>query len=190
MVEKIRVCGVCFSQVANDSLQVCQHCNASLSYSRLATVVDAEKLKSHYDNKTIDRKIIESLSPQENKPFPWNKVSMIILTLISIFWIYNKVFVDKSFLDKNQIPAKIYEYLRAGKPILGLTDHFGDTANVLRQAGCTTIADLNSANEILDILVRFLDGDSAHGALSRSVIVSASRFERTKHLAELADRLA
>lgn len=90
----------------------------------------------------------------------------------------------------DQIPAKIYEYLRAGKPIFGLTDHFGDTANVLRQAGCTTIADLNSANEILDILVRFLDGDSAHGTLSRSVIVSASRFERTKRLAELADRLA
>ena len=84
----------------------------------------------------------------------------------------------------DQIPAKIYEYLRAGKPILGLTDHFGDTANVLRQAGCTTIADLNSANEILDILVRFLDGDSAHGALSRSVIVSASRFERTKRWPE------
>ena len=107
MVEKIKVCGVCFSQVANDSLQVCQHCNASLSYSRLATVVDAEKLKSHYDNKTIDRKIIESLSPQENKPFPWNKVSIIVLALIGVFWIYNKVWVDKSFLDKNQIPVKI-----------------------------------------------------------------------------------
>ncbi len=111
MVEKIRVCGVCFSQVANDSLQVCQHCNASLSYSRLATVVDAEKLRSHYDNKTLDRKIIESLSPQEDKPFPWNKVSIIVLALIGVFWIYNKVWVDKSFLDKNQIPAKISNQL-------------------------------------------------------------------------------
>lgn len=89
----------------------------------------------------------------------------------------------------DQIPAKIYEYLRAGKPILGLTDHFGDTADVLRQAGCTTIADLNSADEILNILVRFLGRASGQGALNRSVIVSASRFERTKRLAEIADKL-
>lgn len=47
-----------------------------------------------------------------------------------------------------QIPAKIYEYLRAGKPILGLTDPEGDTAGVLRQAGLTDMARLDSADEI------------------------------------------
>ena len=54
-----------------------------------------------------------------------------------------------------QIPAKIYEYLRAGKPILGLTDPLGDTAGVLRDAGLNDIAALDSANEIARVLMAF-----------------------------------
>ena len=51
-----------------------------------------------------------------------------------------------------QIPAKIYEYLRAGKPILGLTDPEGDTAGVLRGAGLSDIARLDSVDEIAQVL--------------------------------------
>jgi len=40
----------------------------------------------------------------------------------------------------SQIPAKVYEYLRAGKPILALTDPEGDTATLLRNLGINTIA--------------------------------------------------
>lgn len=47
-----------------------------------------------------------------------------------------------------QIPAKIYEYLRARRPIVALTDPLGDTANVLRQAGLHWICDLDSADRI------------------------------------------
>lgn len=55
-----------------------------------------------------------------------------------------------------QIPAKIYEYLRAGKPILGLTDPGGDTAGVLRGAGLGDIAALDSADEIVEVLMAFM----------------------------------
>ncbi|WP_166485648.1 glycosyltransferase [Rhodoferax ferrireducens] len=54
-----------------------------------------------------------------------------------------------------QIPAKIYEYLRAGKPILGLTDPDGDTAGVLRGAGLNDMARLDSADEIARVLPVF-----------------------------------
>lgn len=47
-----------------------------------------------------------------------------------------------------QIPAKIYEYLRAHRPILALTDPMGDTANVLRCAGLHWISDLDKADRI------------------------------------------
>lgn len=47
-----------------------------------------------------------------------------------------------------QIPAKIYEYLRARRPIAALTDPVGDTANVLRGAGLQWISDLDSADKI------------------------------------------
>lgn len=55
-----------------------------------------------------------------------------------------------------QIPAKIYEYLRAGKPILGLTDPAGDTAGVLRGAGLSNIARLDSSDEIATAVVQFV----------------------------------
>ena len=55
-----------------------------------------------------------------------------------------------------QIPAKIYEYLRAGKPILGLTDPEGDTAGVLRGAGLNDIGRLDSVDEIGQALLVFV----------------------------------
>ncbi|MFZ2294430.1 MAG: glycosyltransferase, partial [Polaromonas sp.] len=56
-----------------------------------------------------------------------------------------------------QIPAKIYEYLRSGRPILGLTDPGGDTAAVLRDAGINAIANLASADDIERHLAVFVD---------------------------------
>ena len=56
-----------------------------------------------------------------------------------------------------QIPAKIYEYLRARKPILGLTDPNGDTAWVLKNAGINTQARLDSRAEIVKQLSLLLD---------------------------------
>lgn len=56
----------------------------------------------------------------------------------------------------NQIPAKLYEYLRAQRPILALTDPVGDTAGKLRSVGIDTIAPLDSKEAIMDGLRRFL----------------------------------
>ncbi|WP_256214885.1 glycosyltransferase [Nitrosomonas eutropha] len=56
----------------------------------------------------------------------------------------------------NQIPAKLYEYLRAQRPILALTDPVGDTAGKLRNVGIDTIAPLDSKEAIMDGLRRFL----------------------------------
>jgi glycosyltransferase involved in cell wall biosynthesis len=57
----------------------------------------------------------------------------------------------------HQIPAKAYEYLRLGKPILALTSHTGDTAALLRETGCTTIVDLANEEAIFEALPGFLD---------------------------------
>jgi len=56
-----------------------------------------------------------------------------------------------------QIPAKAYEYLRIGKPILALTTHTGDTAALLRQVGGATIVNLASEDEIYEGLSAFVD---------------------------------
>lgn len=56
----------------------------------------------------------------------------------------------------NQIPAKLYEYLRAQRPILALTDPAGDTAAKLVSMGVDTIAQLDSTDAIMEALARFL----------------------------------
>jgi glycosyltransferase involved in cell wall biosynthesis len=58
----------------------------------------------------------------------------------------------------HQVPAKLYEYLRAGRPILALTDPAGDTAAELRSAGIGTIVPLGDADAIAAALPRFVEG--------------------------------
>ena len=55
-----------------------------------------------------------------------------------------------------QVPAKIYEYIRARRPILALTDPEGDTAHVLRDEGIDTIGTLSSKEDTARALVDFL----------------------------------
>jgi hypothetical protein len=88
-----------------------------------------------------------------------------------------------------QIPAKIYEYLRCRRPILGLTDHAGDTAAVLRDAGVDTIAALDSPEEISATLERFVHAVAENRAPlpAESAVRAASRGRRTESLAQLLE---
>lgn len=86
-----------------------------------------------------------------------------------------------------QIPAKIYEYLRAGRPILGLTDPVGDTAGVLRGARVDTMARLDSAEDIAAMLPGFLQAVRAgHAPVPEAQAVrQASRKGRSEDFARL-----
>lgn len=92
----------------------------------------------------------------------------------------------------HQVPAKLYEYLRAGRPILALTDPQGDTATTLRKAGIDTIAPLDAKDAIMAELTRFL-GLMASGKapLAASATIQAnSRRARARELGLLLDRTA
>jgi len=86
-----------------------------------------------------------------------------------------------------QIPAKIYEYLRAGKPILGLTDPDGDTAGVLRGAGISAMARLDSTDDIALLLPALVhDWRQGKAVLPQTLAVQqASRRGRSQALAAL-----
>jgi glycosyltransferase involved in cell wall biosynthesis len=91
----------------------------------------------------------------------------------------------------DQIPAKLYEYLRARRPVLALTDPAGDTAKALAAAGIDTIAALDSEAAIYTALRRFvllLRGQNAPIACE-AAIATASRKGRTAELAQLMNRL-
>ena len=88
-----------------------------------------------------------------------------------------------------QIPAKLYEYLRAGRPVLGLADPAGDTGSTMRAAGVRRVAALEDADSIAGVLVDFLadlrDGSATGPGLE--AVRGMSRRERTRQLATLLD---
>jgi hypothetical protein len=90
-----------------------------------------------------------------------------------------------------QIPAKLYEYLRAGRPILGLADPRGDTGRALAAAGVQHLASLESVAAIADTLPRFLEAlRGVELPKPGGEIEHASRRERTAELAAVLDGVA
>ena len=91
----------------------------------------------------------------------------------------------------NQIPAKLYEYLRAQRPLMALTHPNGDTAAALRRAGIDTIARLDAPQEIAAMLTRFLQLCRERQAplVPRILMEDHSRSSRTRQLAALLDRV-
>jgi hypothetical protein len=90
-----------------------------------------------------------------------------------------------------QIPAKAYEYLRIGKPILGLTTHTGDTAALLRETGGATIVNLVSEDEIYEGLSAFVDAlrVGTHPVPDRAKIQRYTRQAQAGQLARVLDGL-
>lgn len=91
-----------------------------------------------------------------------------------------------------QVPAKLYEYLRANRPVLALTDAAGDTAACLRAAGLPDVLPLDNAEAIAAALPQWVAKLRAGTAqLPRgSVVADASRAQRSVALAALFDRVS
>lgn len=91
-----------------------------------------------------------------------------------------------------QIPAKLYEYLRSRKPVLALTDPIGDTATTLRNAGLQSITRLDDPQEIETALPAFIARVRAgtEALVTPEAVRNSSREGRTAALAELFDQIA
>ena len=91
----------------------------------------------------------------------------------------------------HQIPAKVYEYLRARRPIFAMTDPDGDTAGILKSMGVGTIVPLDSKEQIIGGLCSFLrqlSEGSATIASDKDVSVH-SRRSRTLEIAGVLNSL-
>jgi glycosyltransferase involved in cell wall biosynthesis len=89
----------------------------------------------------------------------------------------------------HQIPAKAYEYLRLGKPILALTSHTGDTAALLRETGGATIVDLGDEEAIFQALPGFL-GSLRKGEFPLPSFDAVQRYTRKNQSRKLAEALS
>jgi hypothetical protein len=91
-----------------------------------------------------------------------------------------------------QVPAKMYEYLRIGRPILALVDTDGDTAATLRASGGAMIAAPDDVDAIADAAQRFMQA-VANGHPPRAdagIVAGYSRRAGAKALAEMLDGLS
>jgi hypothetical protein len=89
----------------------------------------------------------------------------------------------------HQIPAKVYEYLRAEKPILALTDEKGDTANVLKKEEVGYILPLDDKEAIKRGLIEFIQQIKNNTASrpDKTIWKQHMRYARTEQLAKLLD---
>jgi glycosyltransferase involved in cell wall biosynthesis len=83
-----------------------------------------------------------------------------------------------------QIPAKIFEYFRAQKPILTLTDPDGDTAALVRAEGVQSIVRLDSVDEIQDGLMKFV-AQVQKGSASIPSLQTVAKYSRQQGAKEL-----
>ncbi len=96
------------------------------------------------------------------------------------------VFQGKNF--NTQIPAKIYEYLRTGKSILGLVDPEGDTAKKLRDFDAPLVADIDSEEEIKEAISFWLVNKSTqqYSCLIKRDLEKIKDFSRKKQTSLLS----
>jgi len=90
-----------------------------------------------------------------------------------------------------QIPAKLYEYLRARRPLLGLADPKGDTAHALLNAGVRHIGKLEDSAAVEHALSGFLESLRAGQSElpNEESVASSSRRFRTRQVADILNEV-
>lgn len=83
------------------------------------------------------------------------------------------------------VPAKVYEYLRARRPILALADAQGETAALLRRAGVGTLVPIDDAPRIETGLADFFRQIAA-GTGTVLSLADADAYSRLHRVAEFA----
>lgn len=82
------------------------------------------------------------------------------------------------------VPAKLYEYLRAGRTILPLVHPEGETARVLRKVGVGAGASLTEPGPIADLVRTWMrDPTTGHEPRENAVVGEYSRRQLTRRLA-------
>ena len=88
----------------------------------------------------------------------------------------------------NQVPAKIYEYFRARRPILAMTDMVGDTAKTMQELGLESIVPIDNVSSIELGLEQFIV-QIREGSEVPYVRAEYERYSRQKQTEEFAHLL-
>jgi hypothetical protein len=159
----------------------------ALSSLRTAGKVNASKLKivlraTGYDNhyKELIRKngIEDIVTLAPSIPYREALAEMLDCDGLLLF---------QGYTSNPAIPAKVYEYFRARRPIFGLVDPEGDTAKTLRLANIDTLVPLDYAPAIARGLMEFLEMIKCNKApvMDLAAVRTHSREYRAREMANL-----
>ena len=97
----------------------------------------------------------------------------------------------QGYTSNPAVPAKLYEYLRARRPIIGLVDPDGETATTLRRAKIATVANIVDSTAIIEVIKHWISTarSQASGVADDATIAQYSRAKSTSELARLLDRV-
>jgi glycosyltransferase involved in cell wall biosynthesis len=153
-----------------------------ISPSNLHIVLRASGYESHYQGLIRSYGLEDIVSLEPSLPYRHALAEMLNADGLLIF---------QGYTSNPAIPAKLYEYLRARRPVFAMVDPAGDTARELRQAGVGKIVSLDSQNEIADGLLEFLRQIREGNApiANTSVIQGYARESCARKLAALLDTL-
>lgn len=101
------------------------------------------------------------------------------------------VLVFQGYTSNPAIPAKLYEYFRAGRPILAMADDEGDTAKLIRSLDAGQIAPLDDVERIASELATFVQNIEAKvcNSVSCDRIAHFERANSAKSFASLFEKL-
>jgi glycosyltransferase involved in cell wall biosynthesis len=153
-----------------------------INSSGLRIVLRGSGYEDEYRKRVCDKGIENIVSLEPAIPYRDALAEMLNVDGLLLF---------QGYTSNPAIPAKLYEYLRARRPIFAMVDSQGDTAHTLQQMGVGQIVPLDSEDLIVLGLLEFLRQiQMGKGCVaSESVIRDNSRESVTRQLATTLDEV-
>jgi len=154
-----------------------------VSPASLKVVLRASGHADHYRTLTRKHRVEDIVFLEPSVPYRQAIAEMLSVHGLLLF---------QGYTSNPAIPAKLYEYIRARRPIFAMVDAAGDTAAVLTESKVGMIVPIDSTHAIANGLVDFLDQIQRRTGLiaSPEVIRTHSRQHRAQELARLLDQVS
>jgi glycosyltransferase involved in cell wall biosynthesis len=157
--------------------------NGQISPSTIRVILRASGYESDYRTLIRKHRIDDMVFLEPAIPYREALAEMLSADGLLIF---------QGYTSNPAIPAKLYEYLRAQRPIFALVDSEGDTAKTLKATGVGTMVPMDSEDQIATGLLEFLQlvRDGKAPVMDRGTLRNYARESHARDLAQLLDEVS
>ena len=156
--------------------------SGQITASGMKVILRASGYEDHYRTLIRDAEIEDLVFLEPQIPYRAALAEMLGADGLLIF---------QGYTSNPAVPAKLYEYFRARRPILALVDGAGDTAGTLRDNGVGLIVAMDHVDDIADGVVEFIKQitERKGPVLDLTAAKRYSRRAQTQQLASLLDAI-